>query len=70
MNAGLSDLFFNHDHDNYNALPWGAPKAAITDEMIITAIRADALEFCLQIEAAFDETADVEALVEDFIKRR
>lgn len=65
-NAAFSDLFFNHEHD-----AWDAAKAAFdaTDESLRLGLKTDAEEFIATLAMCTGYSLDADELVEDFIAR-
>ena len=77
MNAAVSDLFFNFEHQAYDALMRARQpdakgrrrvEAASPDE-IEAALRADAAEFAVLVEDAFGINLDTDALAADCQRR-
>lgn len=69
VHAGLSDLFFNHSHDNFDAC-FRDPKKQPPLDQQRAAILADAKEFCEQLANTYVGCEeDPEALADDFIGR-
>jgi len=68
QNLGLSDLFFNHRNDNYDAL-FGNPDCAPSEDEIRAALLLDAKDFCEQLNCAFGVIQEPTELVEDFMGR-
>jgi hypothetical protein len=61
MNTAISDLFFNYDHPDYDALPEDA-----SEEDADAALLKAAEEFAASCKSAFGVNIDTAALVEDF----
>lgn len=68
-NAGLSDLFFNHDHSTYHDLFKMAPTEGPGDDEQWKAIRDEAVDFAGMLASATGFVFEPDALAEDFFAR-
>lgn len=70
LNQGqVSDLFFNYEHPTYASL-YGEKLDAPSEDMVLEAIKKDAVEFAECYPSDEPHNDMVEWLVKDFMKRR